>query len=128
MREDTSSERIKDVHYLVRKLILFLGLSGFTALVAALGLSFKGYPVIQTFFTTLGGVGIVLIAVGEFSFMGTTTVRPARTIMPGAVSAAELQSVRDNPSAKDRFRLDLAQSVSLILSGIILVVVSFFFT
>lgn len=89
MQEDTSSERIKDVHYLVRKLILFLGLSGFTALVAAFGLSFKGYPVIQTFFTTLGGVGIVLIAVGGFSFMGTTTVRPTRTIMPG-------QSLRRN--------------------------------
>ena len=128
MREDTSSERIRNVRYLVGKLILVLELSGSTALVAAFGLSFKGYPVVQTFFTTLGGVGIVLMAIGGFSSMGTTTVRPTRTIMPGAVSAAELHAVRDNSSAKDRFRLDLAQSVSLILSGIILVVVSFFFT
>ena len=125
MRKDTSSERTRDVRYFVGKLILVLGSSGFAALVAAFGLSFTGYPVFQTFSTTLGGMGVVLMAVGGLSSIGTTTVRPTRTIMPGAVSAAELHAVRDKPSAKDRFRLDFAQSVSLFLSGIILMIVSF---
>lgn len=108
-------------------MILVLGSSGFIALLAAFGLSFKGYPVVQTYFTALGGLGLVLVAIGGFSSFGTTDVRPTRTIMPGAVSAAELQAIKDKPSAKDRVRLNLAQSVSLLLSGIILMAISFFF-
>ncbi|MBU7019261.1 MAG: hypothetical protein HXS44_17275 [Theionarchaea archaeon] len=71
-------------------MILILGSSGFTALIAAFGLSLKGYSIVQTFSTALGCLGIVLLAIGGLCSFGTTAVRPTRTIMPGAVSAAKL--------------------------------------